>query len=120
MIIGIGIDIVEIERLVLAVKEQPRLINRILTSDEIVIYQGFTNEHRRMEWLAGRFAAKEAFAKALNTGIGSDLSFQDIMITNQENGQPQIDCSKLTQKQQVHLSISHEKHYAVAQVLIEG
>ena len=66
--------------------------------------------------MAGRFAAKEAFAKAYGTGIGTQLSFLDIQVENDEKGKPHI--TKPLQKG-VHLSITHSTEYAAAQVIIE-
>ncbi|KAB2330565.1 holo-ACP synthase [Bacillus mesophilum] len=115
MITGIGIDIVELHRIQKLVDKQQKFALRILTHSE---FQQFEQLHgkRQVEFLAGRFAAKEAYSKAIGTGIGSDLSFQDIEIAKDERGKPSI--MKPIQHG-VHLSISHSKDYAVAQVIIE-
>jgi holo-[acyl-carrier protein] synthase len=115
MISGIGIDIADLERIRKILARQDRFPDRILTSKELKSYQQLP-EKRRAEFLAGRFAAKEAFSKAWGTGIGEDLSFQDIEIEKDEKGKPFI--SKPV-KEGVHLSISHSREYAVAQVVIE-
>ncbi len=83
MIKGIGIDIVEINRLARVLNRQPRLPERILTLSEQDIFNELS-EKRQLEFLAGRFVAKEAFAKAYGTGIGRHLSFHDLK-TNMEN-----------------------------------
>ncbi|WP_080848791.1 holo-ACP synthase [Cytobacillus gottheilii] len=116
MIIGIGIDIVELHRIQKLADKHQKFALRILTVSE---YQQFEQLHgeRQVEFLAGRFAAKEAYSKAMGTGIGTDLSFQDIEIMKDERGKPSI--MKPLQKG-VHLSISHSKEYAVAQVIIEN
>lgn len=115
MISGIGIDIADLERIRKITDRQERFPERILTSREMAFYMGLP-EKRRTEYLAGRFAAKEAFAKAVGTGIGEKLSFQDIEIEKDERGKPFI--SKPFKKG-VHLSISHSREYAVAQVVVE-
>ncbi|TLS34903.1 holo-ACP synthase [Pseudalkalibacillus caeni] len=115
MIIGTGIDIVEIERIKGSFERNERFADRILTEGEKDKFNTLSG-HRKMEFLAGRFAAKEAFAKAKGTGIG-ELSFKDIEVLNDASGAPFI---KSETKDNVHLSISHSKHYAVAQVILES
>ncbi len=116
MIKGIGIDIVEINRITEVLTKQPKFVDRILSDEEKNIYLAFTNAKRQIEWFAGRFAAKEAFSKALGTGIGSAVTFQDVVILNNPLGKPQLFCKGMTG---LHVSISHEAHYAIAQVIIE-
>ncbi|MBM7649400.1 holo-[acyl-carrier protein] synthase [Bacillus ectoiniformans] len=115
MIKGIGMDIVELQRIKTLVDKKPKFIDRILTPAERKIYES-RGQVRRYEYAAGRFAAKEAFAKAMGTGIGGKLSFQDIEIDVNENGKPFI---KKPFSENVHLSITHTKEYAAAQVVIE-
>ncbi|AXN39248.1 holo-ACP synthase [Peribacillus butanolivorans] len=115
MIKGIGVDITELDRMETLIKRQPRFKNRILTDKEILIFEKL-NGRRRIEYFAGRFAAKEAFSKAYGTGIGKHLSFLDIEVITDEKGKPLI--SKPF-SEGVHLSISHSRDYAVAQVVIE-
>ncbi|HZG59840.1 MAG TPA: holo-ACP synthase [Anoxybacillus sp.] len=116
MIVGIGIDIVEIKRIKEIVERQPKFIERILSETEKKRFFQLS-ETRKIEFLAGRFAAKEAYAKAVGTGIGKELSFTDIHIHNDEKGKPFI--PSVTPEQRIHLSISHSDDYAVAQVIIE-
>lgn len=116
MIIGIGIDIVEIGRIKKMMEKQSKFVQRILTDREQDVLQALTGD-RKAEYLAGRFAAKEAYAKAVGTGIGKDLSFRDIEIQKDERGKPFIVKPKQTG---VHLSISHSEEYAVAQVVLES
>lgn len=116
MIKGIGVDITELDRMETLINRQPRLKERILTESEILIFEKL-NGRRKVEYFAGRFAAKEAFSKANGTGIGKYLSFLDIEIISDDKGKPVI--SKPFSKG-VHLSISHSRDYAVAQVVIEG
>lgn len=115
MIKGIGIDITEIERVKQILERQPRFIERILTKNELETLSKLTG-HRKVEFVAGRFAVKEAFSKANGTGIGKGLSFLDIEVCNRSSGKPEIVAPI---KEGVHVSISHSKHYAVAQVVIE-
>ncbi|KIQ95413.1 Holo-[acyl-carrier-protein] synthase [Anoxybacillus thermarum] len=116
MIVGIGIDIVELSRIAQLIEQQPKFIDRILTHNERIRFQQLSSK-RKVEFMAGRFAAKEAYAKAVGTGIGTHVSFQDIEIENDENGKPYIASPTLNER--VHVSISHSEHYAVAQVIIE-
>jgi holo-[acyl-carrier protein] synthase len=116
MIVGIGIDIVEIKRIKEIIERQPKFVDRILSDEEKKrFYQ--LSEMRKVEFLAGRFAAKEAYAKAVGTGIGKELSFTDIQIHNDERGKPFI--LPAMPNQRIHLSISHSDQYAVGQVIIE-
>ncbi|TQS76419.1 holo-ACP synthase [Ornithinibacillus gellani] len=117
MIKGIGIDIIEIDRITESVKKNQRFPSRILTEKEQEQYAICGTEKRQMEFLAGRFAAKEAFAKATGTGIGQ-LSFQDIEVMPDANGAPTLKVAGY-EAHQLFISISHSKAYAVAQVIIE-
>src|SRR5690625_983539 len=92
MIKGIGIDIVELDRIEKSMLEKKRFTDRILTEKEKLRFLELTNQRRRVEYLAGRFAAKEACAKALGTGIGR-LSFQHIETSNRDNGEPTLEVS---------------------------
>lgn len=116
MIKGIGIDIIELQRIEQLVKRKARFVERVLTINERKKYEKL-NGHRQIEYIAGRFAAKEAFAKANGTGIGQSLAFLDIEIGNDTTGQPLIIRPVVGR---VHLSISHSREFAVAQVVIEG
>lgn len=115
MIKGIGIDITEVARIRDILERKPRFADRILTDQERMIYSGL-KDARKAEFFAGRFAAKEAFAKAQGTGIGESLSFLDIEIMADHNGKPYI---QKPFSAGVHLSITHSREYAAAQVVIE-
>lgn len=115
MIKGIGMDIVELERIKQTYERNPKFKNRILTETERIKFESLS-EKRKIEYLAGRFAAKEAFSKAYGTGIGKDLSFLDIEIVTDDRGKPHIVKPMLTG---VHLTITHSDQYALAQVIIE-
>lgn len=115
MILGIGIDIVELDRMGKIYQRQNKFVDRVLTQSEKATFQTLM-ESRKIEFLAGRFAAKEAYSKAVGTGIGENLSFLDIEIEKDSKGKPYI---AKPQKEGVHLSISHNRNFAVAQVIIE-
>ncbi len=123
-IFGIGIDIVQIDRMERSIsKHGEKFIDKILHPNEVEIIQRLKNKPR---YLAKRFAAKEAFAKALGTGIVEGVTLPRIEVTNDEQGKPAI-CvhgqtkSKLEQLgiRHIFISISDEKDYAVAQVVLE-
>lgn len=115
MIKGIGLDIIEMERIEKMINNQPKFVIRILTDKERMTFDTL-KKSRQVEFLAGRFAAKEAFSKAYGTGLGEELSFQDIEIEYDERGKPYI---HKPFQQGVHLSITHCRMYAAAQVVIE-
>ena len=124
MIYGIGTDLVNIERVKkILSKNREGFIKRVLSEHEQAL---FTNKADSAAYCAKRFAAKEAFAKALGTGIGRVVSFQDLTIRNNENGKPHFIPSEklrlyLVDKKikQAHLSISDESQNAIAFVVIE-
>ena len=123
MTIAIGTDIVEIQRIASALERQgDKFVQRILTKSEIVEYQARGNS---VAFLAKRFAAKEAIAKALGTGIGRGISFQQLIVSNNSDGAPQVElqanaAERLKQLggSKVLLSLSDEKKYALAYVAI--
>ncbi|ACJ30457.1 Holo-acyl carrier protein synthase:Phosphopantethiene-protein transferase [Shewanella piezotolerans WP3] len=131
MIVGLGTDIVEIARIETRISEvvekelqTNRLAKRVLTPSELDIFIKSSNPGR---YLAKRFAAKEAAAKALGTGIGRGVSFQHIEISNNENGAPIVTFSAGAAERLAalggvkgHLSIADEKHYATATVILES
>lgn len=115
MIYGIGIDLVEIKRIQAIYQRQKKIVDRILTHEEQLKFHSFNNEKRKIEFLAGRFACKEAFSKALGTGLGKSISFTDIYCYNDELGKPRIDHEGF----QVHVSITHTENYAMSEVILE-
>ncbi|WP_040928279.1 holo-ACP synthase [Nosocomiicoccus massiliensis] len=110
MINGLGTDIIEIER-IQSVNKDNRLARRILSDEELAKYDSIKNTERKLEYLAGRFAGKEAYAKAVGTGIGT-LNFKHIEILNDDDGKPYIVNTNSL------ISISHSKQYATATVII--
>ena len=124
MIYGVGTDIVNIDRIQkIILKNREGFIKRVLTEHEQAL---FANKADSAAFCAKRFAAKEAFSKALGTGIGKVVSFQDLTVRNNENGKPHFIPSEklrlyLLEKgiEQAHLSISDESQNAVAFVILE-
>ena len=117
MIKGIGLDLVELVRIRESLVKDERLVIRILTYNEQKAFNKLQSTKRRVEYLAGRFAAKEAFSKAVGSGIGG-LSFQDIEVLSNEEGAPMLSV-KGYESFQLFLSITHTNQYAAAQVIIE-
>ncbi|MBJ8009571.1 holo-ACP synthase [Bacillus cereus] len=116
MIVGIGIDIIELNRIEKMLDGKLKFMERILTEGERGVAEGLKGS-RLTEFVAGRFAAKEAYSKAVGTGIGKEVSFLDIEVRNDDRGKPII----ITNTERiVHLSISHSKEFAVAQVVLES
>ena len=123
MIVGMGTDIVELERLSRAIdRNGEAFIKRFCTEREQRESGG------KLEYYAGRWAAKEAVAKALGCGIGADCSFTDIEISNDPHGAPVLICTAAAARSlgerhpdlRWHVSISHERSFAVATVIIES
>ncbi|MBM7644669.1 holo-[acyl-carrier protein] synthase [Scopulibacillus daqui] len=117
MIIGTGIDIIECHRIKKQINNA-KFIDRILTIQEKQRFNQLS-DHRKVEFLAGRFAAKEAYAKAKGTGIGKALSWRDIEVMNNSQGKPILK-DMTNEKQVIHLSITHTEMYAAAFVIIES
>ncbi|WP_211824358.1 holo-ACP synthase [Kistimonas asteriae] len=123
MIAGIGTDIIDIRRIQQVLERQgDRFVRRILTESE---YAVFIARGSHVSYMATRFAVKEAAAKALGTGIGK-VSFQDIEVTNSEQGAPSLvfhgAAKQLGEQLAIsahHVTISDEKDYAVAFVVLE-
>lgn len=116
MITGIGLDIVELDRIGRLDRRSPKFRERVLTEAELQEY-GKLSASRQTEYLAGRFAAKEAFAKARGTGIGGACSFQEIEVLRSENGRPRI---YFNGQEDGLVSITHTKGMAAAQVLLQS
>ncbi|MGL4827745.1 MAG: holo-ACP synthase [Vibrio sp.] len=124
MIVGLGTDIAEIERVEKALaRTGESFARRILSDQEWEQFHGMKQQGR---FLAKRFAAKEAASKALGTGIAQGVTFHDFTITHDELGKPLLNLSGkaallATQLQvaNIHLSISDERHYAMATVILE-
>ena len=114
MIIGTGVDITEVKRIKEAAEKWGKdFLNRIFTDEEL---ENAKNRGSLYQYLAGRFAAKEAIFKAMGD---SRLNWKELQILNDKEGKPY--CAILngrSKKVDVHVSISHVKNYAVAQAII--
>lgn len=125
MIIGIGVDIAETERFErIYARFGVRIARRILTGNEL---KEFDRRNQPASYLATRFAAKEAAAKALGTGFGKTVGYKSIEVENDESGKPSLNffgaALQLANRKQVtnvFVSLSDEKHYVVAMVVLEG
>ncbi|WP_322923556.1 holo-ACP synthase [Paenibacillus campi] len=129
MIYGIGHDVLEIER-VAAILQRPhgeRFMARVLTAAEWDIAR--RRAARQVEFVSGRFAAKEAITKAFGCGIGKMIGFDDIEILPDQLGKPNVVLSDAAWQRlglqagqhsyRVHLSISHQPHMAAAFAVVE-
>lgn len=115
MIVGIGLDIAEISRIKEAYLRRETFSSRVLTPAEIEIFSELKGS-RQMEFLAGRYAAKEAFSKAMGTGIGK-LGFQDIEVIPDSYGKPVV--TRCPFQGNVFLSITHTDSIVAAQIILE-
>lgn len=116
MIQGIGIDAVDLERIHKIILEKPKLVARILTANEKIVFDNLSLK-RQIEFLGGRYACKEAFSKAWGTGIGK-VSFQEIEVLNNGAGAPVVTCSPLKEGK-AFVSITHTDTMAFAQIILE-
>jgi len=123
-IYGIGTDIVDISRIKIVFNRNKSFKKKIFSSNEINTIENTIN---KISSYAKRFASKEAFCKALGTGISNGISFNEISIKNDNKGKPYIELLGKTKfivnhilkkKYKIFLSISDEKKYAVAMVVI--
>ena len=124
MIFGTGLDIIEIDRIKNSIeKYSPKFEQRVFTSSEISYCksQGDPAKH-----FAARFAVKEAVSKCLGTGITGALGFQDMEIIHEDTGKPVLNMigkgKELFQKlklKSIHISISHDRTYAIAHAIAE-
>ncbi len=125
MILGVGTDIVAIERIEKLVEEYgERFTAKVYTERELVNAEG--KGPRRVQHLAGLFAAKEAVLKALGTGQSQGARLQDVELTPQDSGAPEVtlhgavrDRFESDKGSAVHVSISHDGGMAVALAIIE-
>ncbi|OCC15015.1 Holo-[acyl-carrier protein] synthase [Dissulfuribacter thermophilus] len=126
MIVGIGVDLVEIGRITKAYERWGRrFLKRVYADVEIEKMPSSTV--RRWEYLASRFSAKEAFLKALGTGIAHGLGLKDVWVVNEPSGRPRLsyseDVGNILEAQGIkvaHISISHEKTMAISIVVLES
>ena len=124
-IIGIGVDIVNNNRLKKLIKNKS-FVERIFTNYEQKYSKSLKN---KLNYYSKRFAAKEAFSKATGLGISKNLHFKNIQIKRNKNGKPLISLNSSTAKYlkkkfrvksfKTNLSLSDEKNYSIAYVIIE-
>jgi holo-[acyl-carrier protein] synthase len=123
MILGIGTDIVSIERFTSDKSHMARLANKILTDYELEEYNELKEFHAN--YLAKKWAAKEAISKAFGTGISGKVQWKSIEVRHTQTGQPKV-CFYESLKESVevlkakcHLSISDELHTVIAYSIVE-
>ena len=116
MIVGHGIDIEELASIENAVTRREGFAKRVLTPKEMERFTSLKGR-RQIEYLAGRWSAKEAFSKAMGTGIGK-LTFQDLEVLNNERGAPYFSQAPFFRKD-LAVSISHTDQFVTASVILE-
>ena len=122
-IFGIGIDVVEVERIASSMDEfGDRFVNKIFTESERAYCDGQKNPKIHY---AARFAAKEAISKAMGTGIGKDMAWLDMEIRRRPSGEPEVHLSGDAEKfakanhiKQIKISLTHAEHYAAANAVV--
>lgn len=125
MIIGLGLDLVEVQRMREAIDRQGEaFLSRVLTSDEAA-YCRFQAEPAIH--IAARFAAKEAFSKAIGTGIGEGAGWKEIEVVRQATGRPELvlhgralETARSLGVVGMHLTLTHTRITAAAVVVLEG
>jgi len=124
MIVGVGTDILETDRMRAAIEHHgDRFLTHVFTPDEIASAPAGAG---RDAYFAARWAAKEAVAKALGTGIGNDCAWTDVAIRHGPAGQPLVDLSGTARRtagqrhiDHLYISLSHERHLATAIAIAE-
>jgi holo-[acyl-carrier protein] synthase len=128
MIHGIGTDIVQVSRIAMSLERQgERFAEKVLGPDELRVYRerGEKAAARGVRYLAARFAAKEAFSKALGTGIRPPMSWHGLQVLNDDQGKPLAAANGALQAYldthglRAQISLSDEADYAVAFVVLE-
>lgn len=124
MIYGVGTDLIELRRVEKVLKRfGDKFAQRILCEPEL---KRFRAHKQPVAYLAKRFAAKEAFTKALGTGIHAPANWHGVWVVNLKSGKPQLEFSDALQKlldikqiRRAHLSLTDEKEIASATVILE-
>lgn len=120
MIAGIGTDIVETDRIAKAIEKEQGFRELLFSKNEIAYCESKTNKYQHY---AARFAAKEAFFKAIGTGWKNGTAFNEVEIVNNKNGKPELLLLGKTAitigVMKIHVSLSHIKSTATAVVLVE-
>lgn len=115
MIYGIGVDIENIKKFYDFLNKE-NYIKRIYTKYEINELNKIKNKRRKVEFLASRYAAKEAMSKALGVGISNEFSFKDIEVVKNILGKPEVKYKNFN----VHISISHTKEIVTVFIVVEN
>jgi holo-[acyl-carrier protein] synthase len=125
MIVSTGIDIIEVYRIRDAIARTPRFAERVFTVTETEYCE--SKGAAAAQSYAGRYAAKEAFFKALKTGWRGKITWQDVEVVNDNNGTPSLNISGEAEDllnalgaDRVHVSLSHTAEHAVATVVLES
>jgi holo-[acyl-carrier protein] synthase len=124
MILGTGIDIVEVPRVAAAIERfRERFLKRIFTVAEIAYCD---SKHNRVERYAARFAAKEAAMKAIGTGLSRGVTWRDVEVGREPGGRPTVvfhgkaaEIALRMGARRVSLSLSHTEQNAIAHVMLE-
>lgn len=116
MIVGVGIDAVEIERVKKIVAKGDNFARKVLTPKEFAQYQKLSGR-RKVEYLGGRFSIKESFVKALGTGFSKEVGLQDIETLWDKVGHPVTTSPKFAGK--IFPSITHDRHEIVTLIVLE-
>jgi holo-[acyl-carrier protein] synthase len=123
MILGSGIDMIEVERIAFSVGRNSGFREMVFSAQEIAYCESKAAPYQHY---AARFAAKEAFLKAIGRGWDSGLALHEIEIVNESNGRPRLQLSGKTattleslEIRNIHVSLSHLKSYASALVILE-
>lgn len=124
MIVSTGIDIVEVYRIRDTISRTPRFLDRVFTKNERAYCEG--KGEAAYQSYAGRYAAKEAFLKALKTGWRGKITWHDVEVVSDSQGVPLLnvkgEAKKILKKHKVdalHITISHTAEHAVAHVILE-
>ena len=124
MIFGIGTDIVEIKRIE-TMTSLDKFASKILSQNEKEFYDSLTNE-KQIVYISKQFAAKEAIAKAIGTGIRNDTHFKNIEVLRDKNGAPIFNALNRLEKiisdlgiTRTHVSLADERDYAIAIAVLE-
>ena len=125
MILGLGIDIIEVARVQSLVERfGERFLNRVLLPEEIAYCVGHKTPG---PFVAVRFAAKEAIAKAFGTGIGAELGWHDMEVRRKASGEPFVvlhgkakELCTTRGAKQLWISLSHSQNYATAMAVLES
>lgn len=116
MIKGVGIDAVEVERVKKIVEQGDRFAKKVLTPNEFNQYQKMKGK-RKVEYLGGRFSIKESFSKAMGTGLGKEVGFQDVETLWDQKGHPVTTSTKYSGR--IFPSITHDNHEIITLVVLE-